>query len=71
MRDVHIPLVVAALAGDVLALNFFFAIRDEGSWLEIGQSITHFVMANLLQMYMLAIATLSALLLGVSRVSNT
>ena len=71
LRDVHIPLVVAALAGDVLALNFFFAIRDEGSWLEIGQSITHFVMANLLQMYMLAIATLSALLLGVSRVSNT
>lgn len=71
LRDVHIPLVVAALAGDVLALNFFFAIRDEGSWLEIGQSITHFVMANLLQMYMLAIATLSAFLLGVSRVSYT
>lgn len=52
----------------MLALNFFFAIRDEGSWLEIGQSITHFVMANLFLVYMLAIATLSALLLGVSNV---
>lgn len=66
LRGVHIPLIVAALAGDVLALNFFFAIRDEGSWLEIGQSITHFVMANLLQIYMLAIASLSALLVGVA-----
>lgn len=68
LHDVHIPLLVAAIAGDVLALNFFFAIRDEGSWLEIGQSITHFVMANLFLVYMLAIATLSALLLGVSNV---
>ncbi|KAL4399959.1 Glycosyl phosphatidyl inositol anchor synthesis [Malassezia pachydermatis] len=64
LRDVYMPLVVAALAGNVLALNFFFAIRDEGSWLEIGQSITHFVMANLMQLYMLAIASFSGWLLG-------
>ena len=65
LRDIYIPLIIAGLAGDVLALNFFFAIRDEGSWLEIGQSITHFVMANLLQVYMLAIATLSAWIMGI------
>lgn len=65
LRDIYIPVVVAGLAGDVLALNFFFAIRDEGSWLEIGQSITHFVMANLLQVYMLTIATFSAWIMGV------
>lgn len=64
VRDVYIPLTAAALAGDVLALNFFFAIRDTGSWLEIGQSITHFVMANLMQMYMLVIAALAAHLIG-------
>lgn len=66
VRDVQLPITVAAVAADVLALNFFFCIRDYGSWLEIGQSITHFVMANLLQMYMLVIATLSAELMGVA-----
>lgn len=64
MRDVYIPILVATLAADVLALNFFFAIRDSGSWLEIGQSITHFVMANLLQVFMLLLATLSAEIMG-------
>ena len=58
--------MVAALACDLLALYFFFSIRVEGSWLEIGQSITHFVMANLLQVFMLAITTLSAALMGVA-----
>lgn len=67
LRDVYMPLVVAALGGQVLALYFFFAIRDEGSWLDIGQSITHFVMANLMQIYMLAIATLSSALIGDAR----
>lgn len=66
LREALIPLVVAALACDLLALYFFFSIRVEGSWLEIGQSITHFVMANLLQVFMLAITTLSAALMGVA-----
>ncbi|WFD05251.1 CCR4-NOT core subunit cdc39 [Malassezia vespertilionis] len=56
LRHLYIPVTVAALACDVLALNFLFSIRDTGSWLEIGQSITHFVMANLLQIYMLLLA---------------
>lgn len=60
------PLVLATgLATDALALNFFFAIKTEGSWLEIGQTITHFVLANLLQVFMLALtAVTSAMFLG-------
>ena len=39
--------VVSVLAmGDLMAYTFFFCIRDEGSWREIGVSISHFVMSN-------------------------
>ncbi|SJX60502.1 related to MCD4-sporulation protein [Sporisorium reilianum f. sp. reilianum] len=54
----------AGIAADVLALNFLFAVKSEGSWLEIGQTITHFVMANLLQIFMLALAAASSAILG-------
>ena len=40
-------MVVMAIS-DILTLNFFWMVRDEGSWLDIGTSISHFVIASLL-----------------------
>lgn len=40
-------MVVMALS-DFLTLHFFWVVRDEGSWLEIGSTISHFVIASLL-----------------------
>ncbi|KAI7975522.1 hypothetical protein EIK77_005888 [Talaromyces pinophilus] len=33
---------------DISTLNFFYMVRDDGSWLEIGTTISHFIIANLL-----------------------
>ncbi|KAB8228299.1 GPI ethanolamine phosphate transferase 1 [Aspergillus alliaceus] len=40
--------VLVVAASDYLTLRFFWRVRDEGSWLEIGESITVFVLASLL-----------------------
>lgn len=34
--------------GDVMTVRFFWMVRDEGSWLEIGTSISHFCISSAL-----------------------
>ncbi len=55
-------LVVATT--DIMTLNFFFLVRDHGSWLEIGSSISHFVIASSLIVFTLLLAGLSNFLLA-------
>jgi phosphatidylinositol glycan class N len=54
-------MLVAALS-DGLTLAFFFRVRDAGSWLDIGTSISHFVIASLLGVFVAALQAVSELL---------
>ncbi|KAL2838371.1 Phosphatidylinositolglycan class N-domain-containing protein [Aspergillus pseudoustus] len=38
--------MVVMTISDVMTLNFFYMVRDEGSWLDIGTTITNFCIAN-------------------------
>ncbi|KAK6517209.1 Glycosyl phosphatidyl inositol anchor synthesis, variant 3 [Arthrobotrys conoides] len=49
---------------DVLTLNFFYMVKDEGSWLDIGTTISHFVIASLLCVFVAALEPLSGLFVG-------
>lgn len=40
-------------------MNFFWMVRDEGSWLDIGTSISHFVIASLLCVFVAGLEFLS------------
>lgn len=44
-------MVVTALS-DVLTLNFFWMVKDEGSWLEIGTGISHFCIGGALGVFL-------------------
>lgn len=46
---------------DVLTMNFFWMVRDEGSWLDIGSSISHFCIASLLCVFVACLEFLSEL----------
>jgi phosphatidylinositol glycan class N len=43
--------MVVMAVSDVMTLSFFYMVKDEGSWLEIGTTISHFVIASLLGVF--------------------
>ena len=49
---------------DVLTLNFFWKVRDEGSWLEIGSSISHFAICSLLGVFVAGLEGLSGIFIA-------
>ncbi|KAJ5807112.1 glycosyl phosphatidyl inositol anchor synthesis [Penicillium riverlandense] len=53
-------MVVMALS-DVMTLNFFYMVRDEGSWLDIGMTISHFCIASFLCTFVAGLEFLSEL----------
>lgn len=55
-------MLVVAL-GDVMTLNFFYMVRDEGSWLDIGTTISHFVIASLLGVFVAGLEFVSEVII--------
>ena len=56
-------MIVMAIS-DVLTLNFFWMVKDEGSWLDIGTTISHFVIASLLCAFVALLEFLSEIFVG-------
>ena len=52
--------MVVLAVSDVLTLYFFWVVKDEGSWLEIGSTITHFAIASLLCVFVAALELVSS-----------
>lgn len=62
-------MVVMAIS-DILTLYFFWVVKDEGSWLEIGSTISHFVIASLLCVFVAALEGASAMFISGIDVSD-
>lgn len=49
---------------DIMTLNFFFLVVDTGSWLEIGTTISHFMISSAFIIFQIILFSASQLLLG-------
>ncbi|CAN6630432.1 GPI ethanolamine phosphate transferase 1 [Trichomonascus vanleenenianus] len=49
---------------DILSLNFFYLVVDEGSWLDIGTGISHFSISSGLCVFMILLEYLSGVLVA-------
>ncbi|KAI0597821.1 Phosphatidylinositolglycan class N-domain-containing protein [Biscogniauxia sp. FL1348] len=56
--------MVAMALSDILTLYFFWVVKDEGSWLEIGSTISHFAIASLLCVFVAALEGVSAMFIA-------
>jgi GPI ethanolamine phosphate transferase 1 len=56
--------MLALALSDILTLYFFWVVKDEGSWLEIGSTISHFVIASLLCVFVAALESISSLFIS-------
>jgi len=57
-------LMVVMAISDILTLYFFWVVKDEGSWLEIGSTISHFVIASLMCIFVAALEGISAMFIS-------
>ncbi|WEW59340.1 Glycosyl phosphatidyl inositol anchor synthesis [Emydomyces testavorans] len=51
--------MVVMSINDVMTLNFFYMVRDEGSWLDIGTTISHFCIASGMSVFVAGLEFLS------------
>ena len=56
--------MVVMAVSDGLTMHFFWVVRDEGRWLEIGSTIRHFVIASLLCVFVAVLEGVSELFIG-------
>lgn len=56
--------MVVMAVSDVMTLSFFYMVKDEGSWLDIGTTISHFVIASGLGVFVAGLEFASGSIIG-------
>uniref|UniRef100_A0A674HL32 GPI ethanolamine phosphate transferase 1 n=1 Tax=Taeniopygia guttata TaxID=59729 RepID=A0A674HL32_TAEGU len=54
--------LIVLVISDIMALHFFFLVKDYGSWLDIGTSISHYLLVMSLTIFMMVMNGLAQLL---------
>ncbi|XP_043364365.1 GPI ethanolamine phosphate transferase 1 isoform X4 [Dermochelys coriacea] len=54
--------LLVLVISDIMALHFFFLVKDYGSWLDIGTSISHYVLVMVFTIFIILLSGLAQLL---------
>ncbi|XP_037661470.1 GPI ethanolamine phosphate transferase 1 isoform X2 [Choloepus didactylus] len=54
--------LIVLVISDIMALHFFFLVKDYGSWLDIGTSISHYVIVMSMTIFLVFLSGLAQLL---------
>lgn len=54
--------LIVLVISDIMALHFFFLVKDYGSWLDIGTSISHYVLVMSFTIFLMLLSGLAQLL---------
>uniref|UniRef100_UPI00398F4EE0 GPI ethanolamine phosphate transferase 1 isoform X2 n=1 Tax=Pristiophorus japonicus TaxID=55135 RepID=UPI00398F4EE0 len=54
--------LIVLVISDIMALHFFFLVKDYGSWLDIGTSISHYVIVMSMTIFLMFLSRLAEIL---------
>nr|XP_060630689.1 GPI ethanolamine phosphate transferase 1 [Anolis sagrei ordinatus] len=54
--------LIVLVISDIMALHFFFLVKDYGSWLDIGTSISHYVLVMSITIFLMLLSGMAQLL---------
>lgn len=54
---------IVLLFCDVIAINFFLTVTNQGSWLEIGTSLTRFILLEVLTLLLLVLYGIAVIIM--------
>uniref|UniRef100_A0AAR2JR73 GPI ethanolamine phosphate transferase 1 n=1 Tax=Pygocentrus nattereri TaxID=42514 RepID=A0AAR2JR73_PYGNA len=58
----HILFLIVLVISDLMALHFFFLVKDYGSWLDIGTSISHYVIVMSMTIFLMLLSVMTHIL---------
>uniref|UniRef100_A0A1B6CUA4 GPI ethanolamine phosphate transferase 1 n=1 Tax=Clastoptera arizonana TaxID=38151 RepID=A0A1B6CUA4_9HEMI len=63
-------LIIVLILSDIMGLHFLYAVKNKGSWLDIGTSISHYVIVQCLTLFIVVLYGIATIYTNYSLINN-